>query len=113
MINLTFLKGTFSMASEKIVSYTPEQTVALVEGYKAGTSVETLAEAVGKSVRSVIAKLSKEGVYVAKAKASGSTRVTKAMLVAMIAAKVGASEEALESLEKATHEALELVAKGL
>lgn len=101
------------MASEKIVSYTPEQTVALVEGYKAGTPVEALAMTVGKSVRSVIAKLSREGVYTAKAKTSGATRVTKAMLVAVIAAKVGASEEALESLEKATHEALELVANAL
>ncbi len=101
------------MASEKIVSYTPEQTAQLVAGYTAGEPVEALAVSVGKSVRSVIAKLSREGVYAPKTKAKGEARVTKAMLVALIAAKVGASEEALESLEKATHEALELVANAL
>lgn len=101
------------MASEKIVSYTPEQTAQLVAGYTAGETVEALATAMGKSVRSVVAKLSREGVYVSKAKATGTARVTKAMLVALIASKVGASEEALESLEKATSEALQLVANAL
>ena len=101
------------MASEKTVTYTAEQTSELVAGYKAGTSVEALATALGKSVRSVVAKLSREGVYESKAKARADTRVTKAMLVAQIATAVGASEEVLESLEKATHKALEVVAAAL
>lgn len=102
------------MASEKTVTYTAEQTATLVEGYTAGQTVESLAEAVGKSVRSVVAKLSREGVYKAKTKAKAEgTRVTKAQMVAMIAVALGTSEEAVESLEKATHEALELVAKAL
>jgi hypothetical protein len=101
------------MASEKTVTYTAEQTSALVSGYKAGETVEALASTLGKSVRSVVAKLSREGVYKAKSKAKGVERVTKAMLVASIAASTGATEESLESLEKATHEALELVAKAL
>lgn len=102
------------MASEKTVTYTAEQTSALVEGYKAGQTVEALAEAVGKSVRSVVAKLSREGVYKAKTKAKAEgARVTKAQMVAMIATALGTSEEVVESLEKATHEALELVAKAL
>ena len=103
------------MATEKVVvsNYSPEQTAQAVESYQAGQTVEAIALALGKSARSVVAKLSREGVYVAKTKAKGATRVTKAQLVAQIAAKTGASEEALESLEKATHEALELVAQAL
>ena len=97
------------MTASKTVTYTAKQTATLVEGYKAGESVEVLATAVGKSVRSVIAKLSREGVYKAKAKAKGAATVTKAELVEAIAAKVGVSAEVVESLEKATKEALELV----
>ena len=49
--------------AEKAINYTPEQTAQIVAEYKAGTSVESLAEALGKSVRSIVAKLSREGVY--------------------------------------------------
>lgn len=101
------------MTSKTVVQYTPEQTAQLVSAYAEGQAIEQIALAVGKSTRSVIAKLSREGVYQAKAKTSAASRVTKAMLVAAIAAKIGASEEAIESLEKATHEALELVANAL
>jgi hypothetical protein len=93
-------------------NYTAEQTQALVAGYQAGETVEALATQLGKSVRSVVAKLSREGVYQAKTKAAGA-RVTKAQLVALIALKVGAHEEVLESLEKANLEALELLASRL
>lgn len=102
--------------SEKAVvtpNYTPEQTAEVIALYQAGTAVEAIALAVGHSVKSVIAKLVREKVYVSKAKVATAARVTKATLIAAIAAKVNASEEALESLEKATKEALELVLKGL
>lgn len=98
------------MATEKIVSYSVEQTAALVTGYLAGVAVETLATDLGKSVRSVIAKLSREGVYVAKAKAKGATSLTKAEIVEKIAAKAGVAPAVLASLEKASKEALEIVA---
>lgn len=98
------------MATEKAVNYSAEQVAQLVEGYKAGETVETLAAAVGKSVRSVVAKLSREGVYVAKTKAAAEGRVTKADLIEKIAAKLGVPSEKLDSLEKATKEALELLA---
>lgn len=94
---------------EKTQTYTPEQTTQAVEEYANGASVEAIAEALGKSTRSVIAKLSKEGVYRAKVTAK-ATRVTKAMLVSAIAVKFQVSEERLESLEKATKEALEILA---
>jgi hypothetical protein len=93
--------------------YTVEQTASLVEKFTAGATVEALATEFGKSVRSVIAKLSREGVYKAKEKASTATAVRKAQLVEAIAAKTGATVEQVESLEKATKEALELVLKAL
>ena len=98
------------MTTEKIVSvnYTAEQTAQAVASYTQGATVEAIAEALGKSVRSVVAKLSREKVYVAKVAPKGA-RVTKAHLVAGIAEATGASPAALESLEKATHEALEIV----
>lgn len=98
---------------EKTVNYTEAQVREVVEAYKAGTAVETIAAAVGKSVRSVVAKLSREGVYVAKTKAKGEGRVTKADLVAKVAAAVGVDAAALESLTKASHEALEALANAV
>lgn len=102
------------MAGEKTaVNYTAEMTAKVVEMYKAGEAVETIANAVGRTVRSVIAKLSREGVYESKAKTAGAKRVTKAELVTKIAEAIGAEAEKLESLEKASHEALEMVAKAI
>lgn len=98
---------------EKTVNYTEAQVREVVEAYKAGTAVETIAEAVGKSVRSVVAKLSREGVYVAKAKTKGEGRVTKADLVNRVAAAVGVDATTLESLTKASHEALEALANAV
>jgi len=98
------------MSKEKAVNYTPEMTAKAVEMYTAGEAVETIAEAMGRTVRSVIAKLSREGVYESKAKAKAGARVTKADLVAKIAKALEVEPSKLESLEKATHEALELVA---
>ena len=47
----------------KTVNYTPEQTQAILDAYANGSAVEAIAETVGKSVRSIVAKLSREGVY--------------------------------------------------
>ena len=100
------------MTTETKTNYTAEQTTQLVAGYQAGETVEQLAEQLGKTVRSVVAKLSREGVYVAKARATGVARVRKADLVDQLAAKCGVAPEVFESLEKANHDVLEaLVAK--
>jgi hypothetical protein len=56
------------MATEKRVNYTEAQTADLIERYQAGESVESLAESLGKAVRSVRSKLVREGVYVAAEK---------------------------------------------
>ena len=93
-------------------NYTPEQTLELVAAYQAGQTVETIAATMGKTVRSVVAKLSREGVYRAKTKATGQARVKKADLVDKLAAKCGVAPEVFESLEKANHDVLEaLVAR--
>ena len=100
------------MTTEKIVSYTAEQTAEMVEAYVAAPSkatVEAIATKLGKTVKSVIAKLSREKVYV-PATAAKSTRVTKAVLINAIAVKFGVTSEDLESLEKASKETLAILA---
>ena len=100
------------MTQETKTNYTPEQTQALVAGYQAGETVEVLATQLGKTVRSVVAKLSREGVYVAKTRATSQARVRKADLVDQLAQACGVAPEVFESLEKANHDVLEaLVAK--
>ena len=93
-------------------NYTPEQTTQLVADYLDGKTVEALAEALGKTTRSVVAKLSREGVYVAKTKNVGVARVKKSELVDKLATACGVAPEVFESLEKANHDVLEqLVAR--
>ena len=93
--------------AEKMVNYTPEQTVQMVQAYTSGVTVESLAETMGKTVRSVVAKLSREGVYISKAKTAGAKRVTKEDLVASMAAMLNLDPKVLASFEKASKEALE------
>lgn len=92
----------------KVANYTNEQVDILVTGYKAGETVEALAAAVNHTVRSVIAKLAREGVYVAQDKSKSlKSVVTKASLVEKLEKAVGVTPGTLESLEKATKPALE------
>lgn len=96
----------------KMQNYTPEQVKLIVEQYKNGISVEQIAQALGKSTRSIVAKLSREGVYVAKTKVA-QPRVKKSDLVERIALAVGVPSELFESLEKANLEVLEQLAQKL
>ena len=92
----------------KTVNYTPEMTEKLKSGYAAGESTEALAAAVGKSVRSVIAKLTKEGVYKAKEYVSktGEKPVKKDAHADAIGAVLKMTEAEIESLTKANKTAL-------
>jgi 2-oxoglutarate dehydrogenase complex dehydrogenase (E1) component-like enzyme len=97
------------MATEKIVNYTEAQTKEMVEAYTANPTKETVADLAakfGKTVRSITAKLARENVYKAEAKTAGKREMLKAEMVAEIAKLTGYTEEALESLEKATGPAL-------
>ncbi len=104
------------MATEKIVNYTEAQTAELVKAFTDAPTKETvaaLAEKFGKTTRSIVAKLAREGVYKSEAKASAGKGATKADTVAKIAALAGVAVKDLESLEKATAPALNTVLKAL
>lgn len=92
--------------TEKLQNYTPEQVQLMVEQYVQGVGVEQIAEGLGKSVRSIVAKLSREGVYKPKTKVGTAQRVTKASLVEQISMLVGKTSEQMESLEKANQDVL-------
>lgn len=49
-------------------NYTDEMVAKMVSDYQDGVTVDEIAEAIGKSVRSVRSKLVREGVYVAQPK---------------------------------------------
>ena len=62
------------MAATAKVNYTEAQTTAMISEYQAGKSVEDIADAMGKAVRSVRSKLVREGVYVAAEKTPKAKR---------------------------------------
>jgi hypothetical protein len=87
----------------------------MVSKYKANptrATVDALANEFGKSVRSVIAKLSREGVYVAQQRQtkSGDPVVRKAQLVSMLEVHF---ETTLPSLVKASKIDLEHLIKAV
>lgn len=96
------------MAKEKVVNYTPEMALAMVVDYQSGVTVEAIAEKLGKSVRSVVAKLSREGVYKAKEYVSktGEKPVKKDAHADAIGAVLKLTESETESLTKANKTAL-------
>ena len=52
----------------KIVNYSVEMTDKIISEYQSGISVDDIASAIGKSVRSVRSKLVREGVYIPQEK---------------------------------------------
>jgi len=97
--------------AEKTVNYTPEQTVEMLAAYTAAPTAETvtaLAEKLGKTTRSIIAKLSREGVYKKKEYTTkkGEKPVKKDNLANQLGAICGLSEAEVDSLEKANKTAL-------
>ena len=96
----------------KTVNYTPEQTLKMVADYQAGVNVEAIAEALGKTVRSVVAKLSREGVYKKKEykTKTGEAVVKKDAWADYIGEALGMTEADTESLTKANKTALAKIA---
>ena len=96
------------MTSKTVVNYTPEQTTAMVADYQAGMTAEAIAEKMGKSLRSVVAKLSREKVYVKKTYTTktGESVVKKDAVADAIGAVLGMTEPEIESLTKANKTAL-------
>lgn len=102
---------TVTAKTPKAVNYTPEQTVAMVEAYvadKSEATVAALALSMGKTVRSVVAKLSREKVYVAKEykTKAGEKAVKKDETADAIGAVLMLTESETESLTKANKTAL-------
>ena len=87
------------------MNYTEDQTKHIIAAYKEKPNretVESLAEELGKSVKSIIGKLSREGVYrreIYKTK-SGDLPVTKVEIVSNIADSLGIEVDSLLGLEK-------------
>lgn len=99
------------MATAKTVNYTPEQTAELKAAYVANPTRETVdffADKFGKGVKSIVAKLSKEGVYQAKIYVSktGEKPVKKDAHADAIGKVLGLTEPDTESLTKANKSAL-------
>jgi hypothetical protein len=93
------------------MNYTEEVTAFLVEKYTENPSMETvvlLAEKYDKTVKSIIGKLSREGVYqrAVYTNKSGEAPVTKVELVNNIAENLGIEVESLLGLDKSPKSAL-------
>ena len=86
--------------------YTPEEVKILKEVYSNARdkqeAISELAQRLSKSKKSIIGKLSREGIYQKQVYRSktGEAPVTKKELVARIAEATGASIEDIQGLEK-------------
>jgi hypothetical protein len=103
--------ATNTTKTAKAVNYTPEQTATVVSAYVAAPTketVEALASSMGKTARSIIAKLSREGVYKAKeyTTKTGAAPIKKDEHATKIAELVGLSDGEADSLTKANKTAL-------
>ena len=87
------------------MNYTEDQTKHIIEAYQRNPNrdtVEMLADELQKSVKSIIGKLSREGVYrreIYKTK-SGELPVTKVEIFSNIADSLGIEVDSLLGLEK-------------
>lgn len=95
----------------KNVNYTPEVTQEIVDSYETAPNMDTvrkLAEIYGKTTKSIIGKLSREGVYqkASYVTKTGAKPITKAEIVAQITDKLDLDEQAVAGLEKAPKAAL-------
>ena len=100
------------------MSYTEQITKELIEAYEnepTRETVERLAETYDKSIKSIIGKLSREGVYrreVYKSK-TGEMPITKLEIVSSIADLLGIEIESLVGLEKSPKTTLKALEKAI
>ncbi len=98
-------------AKTKAVNYTAEQSAKIAADYKANptkATVKALADEMGKSERSIVAKLVNLGIYqkAEKAASEDGKGETKGKLVSEIATLCDVAEDVFASLEGATKNAL-------
>jgi|TARA_B110000285_G_scaffold172966_1_gene193751 hypothetical protein len=99
------------------MNYSEETTTYVVDKYKSEPTYETvqrLATELSKSTKSIIGKLSKEGVYQKAVYTSktGETPVTKAELVSSIAENLGLDVEDVAGLDKSPKGALKALERA-
>jgi len=99
-------------------NYTEEQTASMVQTYIADPTpdtVEFLANMLGKSKKSIIGKLSREGVYRREVYVSktGEKPITKIEIVEQIAEGLGLESRDLAGLEKSPKESLRRLEKAV
>ena len=96
------------------MNYSEVQTKYIIEEYSSAPNRETVERLAGeleKTIKSVIGKLSREGVYrreVYKTK-TGENPITKKEIVIEIADALGINEESLLGLDKAPKNTLKLL----
>jgi hypothetical protein len=111
--NLIF--GRKSMEAAKPTKYTDDMVAEMVAAYQANPNRETVDFFANKfefSARSIIAKLSREGVYIAQQRVTktGAPVVRKAEIVEKIQNAVGRE---LPTLEKASKQDLEALLEAV
>ena len=100
------------------VNYTEEQVELMINAYKSNPSretVENLAEDLDKSIKSIIGKLSREGVYkktVYKTK-TGEDPETKKEIVENLAEKLGIEYQTVAGMEKSPKTALKILREAI
>jgi hypothetical protein len=103
------------MSKVVAVNYSAEQTARVIVGYTDGVTVENLAAEMGKSVRSIIAKLSREGVYKKKeyVTKAGEPAILKDAHADAIGSILNLSEPEITSLTKCNKAVLRKVFEAL
>lgn len=109
---------TATTKTAKAVNYTEEQTAIIRDSYLANPTAETveaLAKQFSKTTRSIIAKLSREKVYVKKEYTTkkGEKPVKKDNLADTIGSILRMTPAEIDSLEKANKTALEKIFAAL
>src|SRR6056300_1271728 len=100
------------------MSYSEKETAEIVESYLQNPTrdtVESLASRFEKSIKSIIGKLSREGVYQREVYRSktGELPVTKLEIVNNIASLLRIEVDALQGLEKSPKSALQALEQKL
>jgi len=106
---------TATAKTVKAANYSVEQTAKMTADYLAGVTTEAIALEMGRSLRSVVAKLSREKVYIAKTYTTktGEKAVKKDETADAIGAVLLMTEAEIESLTKANKTALQKIFAAL
>jgi hypothetical protein len=114
----TRIRQNITERGNTVSNYTEEQTTMLVDAYLEKPTRETvdeLAENLGRSTKSIIGKLSREGVYRREIYVSktGESPVTKVEIVNNIAESLGLESSSLAGLEKSPKASLRSLEKAV